>query len=106
MTFCSYLSGVALTLRQYSSDGTEVLPPLDQKLNYDFNFQDIRKIGPRQIRPVHMLVYTFHMLALHELPSPSPKHCNGYNLMFVCILQCIYANYGGCVWEPLVESLP
>ena len=47
-----FLPGVALTLRQYSSDGTEVLPPLDQDLSYDFNFQDSRRIGPRQINPV------------------------------------------------------
>ena len=47
-----YLSGVALTLRQFSSDGTEVMPPLDQDPNYDFNFQDARRIGPRQINPV------------------------------------------------------
>ena len=52
----SQLSGVALTLRQYSPNGTEVLPPFDQDLNYDFNFQDIRRIGPRQISPVHTSV--------------------------------------------------
>ena len=54
VTFCSHLSGVALTLRQYSANGTEVLPPLDQDLNYDFNFQDARRIGPRKIRPVSL----------------------------------------------------
>ena len=28
------------------------MPVLDQDLGYDFNFQDIRSIGPRKIMPV------------------------------------------------------
>ena len=60
----SQLSGVALTLRQFSSNGTEVLPPFDQELNYDFNFQDIRRIGPRQISPV-CLCETLHIALVH-----------------------------------------
>ena len=81
-----YLSGVALTLRQFSSDGTEVLPPLDQDLSYDFNFQDIRRIGPRQIRPVcWYCIFISFILAHCELTDPICLALHTTSLMF-----CVY----------------
>ena len=56
--FGGTIIGVALTLRQYRG-GVEVTPPFDQDLNYDFNFQDIRTIGPRKILPVRKIIHSY-----------------------------------------------
>jgi hypothetical protein len=54
-TFHTHLAGVALTLRHYRG-GQEIMPVFDQELTYDFNFQDIRSIGPRKVMPGDALV--------------------------------------------------
>jgi hypothetical protein len=46
----THLAGHGLVLKQYRN-GVEVTPPIDQDLNYDFNFQQIRTFPSRKIYP-------------------------------------------------------
>jgi hypothetical protein len=46
----THLAGHGLVLKQYRN-GLEVMPPIDQDLNYDFNFQQVRTIPSRKIYP-------------------------------------------------------
>jgi dopamine beta-monooxygenase len=46
----THLAGRGLVLRQYRN-GAEVTTPIDQDLNYDFNFQQIRTFPSRKIYP-------------------------------------------------------
>ena len=62
----NFTPGHGLVLKQYRN-GVEVTPPIDQDLNYDFNFQQIRTIPSRKIYPVSncticiMTVYVMHI---------------------------------------------
>jgi hypothetical protein len=51
------LAGHGLILKQYRN-GVELTPPIDQDLNYDFNFQQVRTIPSRKINPGDKLELT------------------------------------------------
>ena len=44
----------------------------DQELTYDFNFQDIRSIGPRKVMPVSENPYTAQHIELVKTSSMLP----------------------------------
>ena len=82
---CITFAGTGLILR-HLRDGQEILPPLDQDLKYDFNFQQFRYISPRKVLPVS-LSYQNEVSVIRV-----PKH-NNYFLLQFALLYLDFAYY-------------